>query len=473
MKKTKIIGTIGPVSDSKEVFTQLVKNGLNIARLNFSHGDYDEQLPRIQMIKEVREEFGIPVGILLDTKGPEIRTTTFKNGQVELKDGQEYTLTTKDIVGDETICSLTYGELHKDVKKGNIILIDDGIIELVVDEIIGEDIKCIVKSGGTVKDKRGVNVPGVSTNLPGITEKDKEDIVFGIKNGIDFIAASFIRNAAAVNEIKTLLKENNSEHIQIISKIESQEGIDNLDEIIKESDAIMVARGDLGVEIPTASIPATQKSIIKKCNKAGKPVITATHMLDSMIRNPIPTRAEVTDVANAIYDGTDAIMLSGETAMGKFPVETVRLMAEIAKETEKTLEYKFLLAQKEDLKDQSISNAVTYSTCMTALDLGAKAIITATMSGFTARMVSKFRPQAPIIAVTTSEEVQRRMLLNWGVTPLLAKNEIKTTDGLFELVVEKTKQCGYIEKGDLTIITAGIPAGEAVETNLMKIYKVK
>lgn len=473
MKKTKIIGTIGPASDSKDIFAKLVKKGLNVARLNFSHGGGEEQLLRMNMIKEVRKELNIPVAILLDTKGPEIRTRSFKDGKVELKEGQFFTLTTEEILGNETICSLTYKELYKDVKKGNIILIDDGIVELVVEELVGKDIKCIVKSGGIVKDKRGVNVPGVKTNLPGITKKDKEDIEFGIEQGIDFIAASFVRNAEAVRDIKKILKDKNGEYIQIISKIENQEGIENLDEIIEESDAIMIARGDLGVEIPTESMPSTQKRIIKKCNRVGKPVITATHMLDSMIRNHIPTRAEVTDVANAIYDGTDAIMLSGETAIGKFPVETVRLMSNIAIETEKYLDYESLLKSKRGLKHKSISNAVAFSTCRAAEDIGVKAIITATLSGFTARIVSKFRPQFPIIAVTTSEKSQRRMLLNWGVIPLFSDNYVNTTDGLIESVIEESKNKGYLKKGDITVITAGIPVGEAVKTNFMKIHEVK
>jgi pyruvate kinase len=472
MKKTKIVCTIGPASESKEVFTELVKNGLNVARLNFSHGNHEEHLARINMIKEVREELGIPVAILLDTKGPEIRTGDFIDGVVELTEGQEFTLTTEDVLGDETRCRITYEGLPKDVEKGSRILIDDGLIELEVVNVPNDkEIKCIVKNGGTVKNKKGVNVPGVKINLPAITEKDISDIEFGIKNGIDFIAASFIRKADDVHEIRKILEKNDGHHIQIISKIENQEGIDNIDEIIEVSDGIMVARGDLGVEVPTEIVPLMQKIMINKCNKAGKPVITATQMLDSMIRNPRPTRAEVTDVANAIFDGTDAIMLSGETAAGKYPIEAVRTMANIAQTTESSLDYEAILRKRGAGKETSVTYAVSHATCTTAQDLGASAIISATSSGFTARMVSKFRPKAPIIAATTSEQVLRRMLLIWGVRPVLIK-EANSTDEVFQLSVEKAKECGYIENGDLVVITAGIPVGVAGATNLIKVHIV-
>lgn len=472
MKKTKIVCTIGPASESKEVFSLLVKSGLNVARLNFSHGNHEEHLERIKMIKEVREELGIPVAILLDTKGPEIRTGDFKEGIVELEEGQEFTLATEDILGDKNRCKITYEGLPKDVEKGNKILIDDGLIELEVLEVMDEkNIKCIVNNGGTVKNKKGVNVPGVSINLPAITEKDISDIEFGLKNDIDFIAPSFIRKANDVHEIRKILEKNDAHHVQIIPKIENQEGVDNIDEIIEVSDGIMVARGDLGVEIPTEDVPIVQKMMINKCNTAGKPVITATQMLDSMIRNPRPTRAEVTDVANAIFDGTDAIMLSGETAAGKYPVEAVKTMSNIAITTEQSLDYEEILKKKGKTKEVSVTYAVSHATCSTAQELGASAIISATSSGFTARMVSKFRPKSPIIAATTSERIQRRMLLSWGVQPVLMP-EVHSTDEIFEIAVEKAQEEEYITNGDLVVITAGVPVGVAGATNLIKVHIV-
>ncbi len=472
MKKTKIVCTIGPASEEKEVFSQLVKSGLNIARLNFSHGNHEEHLERINMIKEVRSELRIPVAILLDTKGPEIRTGNFTEGVVDLVEGQEFTLTTEEIEGDKSRCHITYKDLPSDVTKGDKILIDDGLIELEVLNVSeNKNIKCIVKNGGTIKNKKGVNVPGVKINLPAITEKDISDIEFGIKNGIDFIAASFIRKAEDVYEIRRILEKNNADYIQIISKIENQEGVENIDEIIEVSDSIMVARGDLGVEIPTEEVPLAQKMMIKKCNKVGKPVITATQMLDSMIRNPRPTRAEVTDVANAIYDGTDAIMLSGETAAGKYPIEAVKTMANIAKTTEESLDFRAMLRKNSEIREASVTYAISHATCRTAYELGASAIVSATSSGFTARMVSKFRPKAPIIAATTSERILRRMLLSWGVYPVMI-NEFNSTDKIFEASIKKAKQDGYIQDGDLVVITAGVPVGISGSTNLLKVHMV-
>lgn len=469
MRKTKIVCTIGPASESKDMFSNLVKSGLNVARLNFSHGDQGEHLQRINMIKEVRKELDIPVAILLDTKGPEIRTGKFAKEAVELVEGQEFVLTTEEVAGDESRCTITYDKLPEDVKSGDKILIDDGLIELEVIEVPNDkEIRCEVKNGGTVKNKKGVNVPGVNINLPAITAKDISDIEFGISNGIDFIAASFIRKADDVHEIRKVLEKNNAHQIQIISKIENQEGLDNINEIIDVSDGIMVARGDLGVEIPTEMVPLAQKEMIRKCNAAGKPVITATQMLDSMIRNPRPTRAEVTDVANAIFDGTDAIMLSGETAAGKYPLESVQTMANIAERTEQSLDYKAILEKGAANKETSVTYAISHATCTTAHDLGASAIITATSSGFTARMVSKFRPKAPIIATTTKEEVLRRLILIWGVKPVLVK-DAKSTDEIFELSVEKAREYRYIESGDLVVITAGVPVGVAGATNLIKV----
>lgn len=472
MKKTKIICTIGPASEKEEVLKELFLNGLNVARLNFSHGTHREHKAKIDLIKKVREELELPIGIMLDTKGPEIRIGTFNTEEVELKDGDIFTLTTENIVGDKTKVHISYEGLVKDVKTGDKILIDDGLIELAVEEIIDDkDIKCRVINGGSLKDHKGVNVPNVSINLPPITEKDIEDIKFGIKNGIDFIAASFIRKASDVLEIRKILEENNGEHIEIISKIENQEGVDNIDEIIEASDGIMVARGDLGVEILTEEIPLIQKEIIKKCNIVGKPVITATQMLDSMIRNPRPTRAEVTDVANAILDGSDAIMLSGETAAGKYPIEAVKTMYNIATKTEEALDYIEILRAKSIVKDVTTTNAISKATCTTAEDLQASAIITATSSGYTSKAISKFRPRAPIIAATTSEKVMRRLSLVWGVYPV---KSIKSdnTDEVIDRSISSAMEKGYIKEGDLIVITAGIPVGVSGTTNLLKVHTV-
>ena len=387
MKKTKIVCTIGPASESKDVFRQLVINGLDVARLNFSHGDHEEHGQRINTIKEVRWELNRPIAILLDTKGAEIRTGKFKDGEIELVEGQNFIITTRDVLGDNTISNVSYDGLPEDVGVGDTILIDDGLVGLKVKKIVNDtDIECIVENGGAVSNHKGVNVPKVKLNLPAVTEKDKSDIKFGIEKDVDFIAASFIRKASDVLAIREILENSDVHHIQIISKIENQEGLDNIDEIIRVSDGIMIARGDLGVEIPTEEIPLAQKEIIKKCNRAGKPVITATQMLDSMMRNPRPTRAEVTDVANAIFDGTDAIMLSGETAIGKYPVGAVKIMSDIAKRTESAIDYEELLGAKAVEKETLVTDAISYATCRIAADLGASAILTATATGFTARM---------------------------------------------------------------------------------------
>lgn len=471
-RNTKIVCTIGPASEKPEIFRDLVKNGLNVARLNFSHGSHEEHQQRIDVIKAVREELNKPIAILLDTKGPEIRTGKFKEEVVSLEEGQKFTLTTRDVLGDKEICSISYKDLPKDVVVGGMILIDDGLIALEILEIVDNtDIVCIVKNGGDIKNHKGVNVPGVKINLPAITDKDRADIEFGIRNGIDFIAASFVRKAYDVIEIRRILEENNAEDIQIISKIENQEGVDNIDEIIEVSDGIMVARGDLGVEIPTEEIPLVQKLIISKCNDWGKPVITATQMLDSMIRNPRPTRAEVTDVANAIFDGTDAIMLSGETAAGRYPLEAVKTMATIAKRTESALNYRELLNKKRYGVGDSVTNAISHATCTTAQDLEASAIITATSSGHTARMVSKFRPEAPIVAATPNHSVMRKLALTWGVYPIYI-DKTQSTDTLIELSVERALESGIITEGDLVVITAGVPVGVAGTTNLLKVHIV-
>ncbi|SKB25980.1 pyruvate kinase [Acetoanaerobium noterae] len=468
-KKTKIVCTIGPASESIDTLKELIKSGLNVCRLNFSHGNYEEHGKRIDNIKAARNEMNLPIAILLDTKGPEIRTGKFSSPEVNLVEGQNFIITMEEVLGDETKCTVSYKELVNDVKPGNQILIDDGLVGLAVKEIKGQEILCIVQNAGTIKDNKGVNVPNVKINLPAITPKDKKDIEFGIEQGIDFIAASFVRKASDVLAIREILEENNATNIQIISKIENQEGVDNIDEILEVSDGLMVARGDLGVEIPTEDIPIVQKELIKKCNILGKPVITATQMLDSMIRNPRPTRAEVTDVANAIFDGTDAIMLSGETAAGKYPLESVKTMASIAIRAEQTLDYEELLKTKVKLRQLNITNAISHATCTTAIDLKASAIISATASGYTARMVSSYRPSAPIIAATNSEMVMRQMGLVWGVYPLLTEKGM-STDDVFEKSVQSALDMDYISSGDLVVITAGVPVGIAGTTNLINVH---
>jgi len=470
-KKTKIVCTIGPASESPEIIRELMTAGMNVCRLNFSHGNHEEHQARIDIIKKVREEVKPSVAILLDTKGPEIRTGLFSVPEVNLEEGQKFTITMDEVMGDEKRCTISYKELIHDVVPGNKILIDDGLISLVVEETIGNDIICTVENAGVVKNNKGVNVPGVVINLPAITQKDKDDIVFGIKNGIDFVAASFVRKASDVMAIREILEINNGENIQIISKIENQEGVDNIDEILKVSDGIMVARGDLGVEIPTEEIPIVQKMIIRKCNFLAKPVITATQMLDSMIRNPRPTRAEVTDVANAIYDGTDAIMLSGETAAGKYPIETLETMARIAVRIEDTLDYVNILKNRLLLRDWSITNAISHASCTLAVDINANAIITATSSGYTARSVSSYRPQAPIIAAVNTPRVMRQLSLVWGVVTVIG-TPVHSTDAMFEQAVELSLKEGFVKSGDTVVITAGVPVGEVGTTNLIKVHLV-
>lgn len=467
-KKTKIVCTLGPASDSEAVLTKLVEGGLNVCRFNFSHGSHEEHKARFDMAKKVREKLNKPVAILLDTKGPEIRTGKFADPEVLLEEGQKFTITMQDVLGTKEKMTVSYKGLADDVKAGDAILIDDGLVGLRVDEVVGQDIHCTVENSGIVKNHKGVNVPGVSINLPALTEKDISDIEFGIEQGIDFIAASFVRKASDVLAIKEILERHNATDIQIIAKIENQEGVDNLDEILKVCDGIMVARGDLGVEIPTEEMPIVQKMMIRKCNELSKPVITATQMLDSMIRNPRPTRAEVTDIANAIYDGTDAIMLSGETAAGKYPVEAVKVMATIAKRTEQTLDY------KKGLKDNLVYNnavtgAISYATCATAVELDASAIITPTSSGYTARMVSRFRPKSPIIATTKDERVMRQLSLSWGVYPLFCADG-KNTDVVIEKAIDAATKAEYIGNGELVVVTAGVPVGVSGTTNLIKVH---
>lgn len=470
MKRTKIVCTLGPASDKEETLRDLINNGLNVCRFNFSHGTHEEHKVRMDLVKKVRTDLAQSIAILLDTKGPEIRTGDFDLPEVLLEEGQKFTITMDEVLGNKEKCTVTYKHLSKDVVSGDTILIDDGLIGLRVDEVKGDEILCTVQNSGVVKNHKGVNVPGVKINLPALTDKDISDIEFGIAQGIDYIAASFVRKASDVLAIKEVLENNNAKHIQIISKIENQEGVDNIDSILNVSDGIMVARGDLGVEIPTEEIPIAQKMMIKKCNEVGKPVITATQMLDSMIRNPRPTRAEVTDVANAIYDGTDAIMLSGETAAGKYPAEAVKTMATIAKRTEKTIDYNQLL-KKRKIADITVTNAISHATCTTATDLNASSIITFTSSGHTARMVSKFRPQCPIIATTEDEGVMRLLALTWGVYPVKTSN-VGSTDEIIDKSIDAVKKINHLNVGDLVVITAGVPVGVSGTTNLIKVHAI-
>ncbi|MBS8265188.1 pyruvate kinase [Mesobacillus boroniphilus] len=473
MRKTKIVCTIGPASESVDKLVQLIEAGMNVSRLNFSHGNHEEHAARIKNIREAAGKTGKNVGILLDTKGPEIRTNDMENGAIELTTGQECIVSMTEVLGTPEKFSVTYDQLIDDVHPGAKILLDDGLIGLEVISIDkpSNEIKTRVMNSGTLKNKKGVNVPGVSVNLPGITEKDAKDILFGIEQGVDFIAASFVRRATDVLEIRQLLEENKGSHIQIIPKIENQEGVDNINEILEVSDGLMVARGDLGVEIPAEEVPLVQKALIKKCNTLGKPVITATQMLDSMQRNPRPTRAEASDVANAIFDGTDAIMLSGETAAGQYPVEAVQTMHNIASRAEQALDHKELLSARSKDTEHNITDAIGQSVAHTALNLEVNAIITPTESGHTARMISKYRPKAPIIASTSNDHVVRRLALVWGVYPQLGQ-KAETTDEMLAVAVEESVNSGLVSHGDLVVITAGVPVGEAGTTNLMKIHVV-
>jgi len=472
MKKTKIVCTLGPATDNKDILKELIRNGLNVARFNFSHGTHEEQKNRMNLMKEAASEMGVHTGIMLDTKGPEVRTGDFEDGIVTLKEGDHYILTSRKIIGNQEEGHIQYENLGKDLKIGDIILIDDGLISLEVIEVLNdEDIKCTVLNSGEIKNKKGVNIPNVKLNLPSLTDKDKKDLLFGIENNIDFIAASFIRKKEDVIEMRKFLEDNGSRDIGIISKIENREGVNNIEEILKVSDGIMVARGDLGVEIDAEEVPLVQKDIINKCNKVGEPVITATQMLDSMIRNPRPTRAEVSDVATAIFEGSDAIMLSGETAAGKYPVDAVKTMANIAKKIENSLNYEEIFKTKSDISDNTITNAISVATCQTTLALEASAILTATASGYTAREVSKFRPKVPIIAATHSDKVMRKMSLVWGAIPIRI-DKVDSTDDVIDIAVCEALEKGLINNGDLVVVTAGVPVGIAGSTNLIKVHVV-
>ncbi|MGX4669891.1 pyruvate kinase [Cerasibacillus sp. JNUCC 74] len=473
MRNTKIVCTIGPASESIETLEKLMECGMNVARLNFSHGNYEEHAARIENIRKAAEKTGKTIAILLDTKGPEIRTHDFVNGQAELVQGNIVYVSMKEVEGTAERFSVTYPGLINDVHVGSKILLDDGLIELKVVEIdqAKQEVKTIALNTGIIKNKKGVNIPNVSVNLPGITEKDANDIIFGIEHDVDFIAASFVRRASDVLEIKELLERHNATHIQIIPKIENQEGVDNIDSILEVSDGLMVARGDLGVEIPAEDVPLVQKKFIEKCNIAGKPVITATQMLDSMQRNPRPTRAEASDVANAIFDGTDAVMLSGETAAGDYPVESVQTMSNIAMKAETALDHQSILRERSRNVDMTITDAISQSVTHTAMNLSVSAIITPTESGHTARMISKYRPHAPILAVTFSERVNRRLSLVWGVHAVTCKRA-GSTDEMLDIAVERGLQSGMVERGNRVIITAGVPVGESGTTNLMKVHVI-
>ncbi|GGE52027.1 pyruvate kinase [Pullulanibacillus camelliae] len=471
MRKTKIVCTIGPASESVDKLVELIQAGMNVARLNFSHGDHEEHGNRIKNIRQAEEITGKKVAILLDTKGPEIRTGDMETSKVLLEKGQQLIVSMDEVKGNHEKISVTYKGLVNDVHPGSKILLDDGLIELEVKSCTKNEIVTTVLNSGELKSKKGVNVPNVSVNLPGITEKDANDILFGIGQDIDFIAASFVRRASDVLEIRELLENNDGENIHIIPKIENQEGVDNIEEILDVSDGLMVARGDLGVEIPAEEVPLVQKMLIKRCNALGKPVITATQMLDSMQRNPRPTRAEASDVANAIFDGTDAIMLSGETAAGDYPVEAVQTMHRIATRTEESLDYHELINARTQASEVSITDAIGQAVANTALGLNVPSIITATVSGHTARVVSKYRPKANIIAITSSPKALKHLCLVWGVQPHLGQMA-QSTDEMLDVAVDEAVRSGHVQHGDLVVITAGVPVGEKGTTNLIKVHLV-
>ena len=478
MKKTKVVCTMGPRTDDRNMMRALIKNGMDVARFNFSHGDHEEQKSRMDLLKELRQELNTNTAILLDTKGPEIRTGVLKGGKrIMLKAGEQFTLTTEEIEGDESKVSITYEGLVQDVDAGRVILIDDGLIELKVVGKSEKEIFCEVINGGELGERKGVNVPNVAVRLPAITEKDKDDIRFGVEQGIDFIAASFVRNAECVLEIKAYLKELGAPYVPIIAKVENAEGIKNIDEIIRAADGVMVARGDLGVEIPAEEVPYLQKMIIQKCNMNFKTVITATQMLDSMMRNPRPTRAEVTDVANAVYDGTDAVMLSGETAQGKYPLEALQMMVHIIQNTEQHLDYEGMLEKTGGHLKSGVSSAIGYSSVLAASNLNAKCIITPSVSGGTARVVSNLRPRQVILGVTPNERTLRRMSIYWGVKPIKSQ-AFNTTDDICDGAIELAKVKQFVETGEIVVITAGIPSPNvkkerSATSNMMRIATVE
>ena len=470
MRKTKIICTLGPSTDKDGVLRELIANGMNVARFNFSHGSHEEHKVRLDLLKSLREELGKPVAALLDTKGPEIRLKDFKNGTEMLEAGQTFTLTTRDVEGTKEICSITYKDLPQDVAPGGTIMLDDGLIKLQIQTVNDTDIVCTVLNNGKIKNKKGVNVPGVHLSMPYMSQRDKDDIIFGIEQGFDFIAASFVRTAQDVYEIRNLLNEYDS-NIRIIAKIENREGVNNIDSILAAADAVMVARGDLGVEIDFTELPGIQKNIIERSFSFGKPIVTATQMLDSMMVNPRPTRAEISDVANAIYDGTSAIMLSGETAAGAYPVEALKTMSAIAERTETENHARVEYLTEATNGKISVSDATAHAACLTAKDVNAAAIVTVSESGTTARLLSKYRPQQPIIACVMKEQVQRQLSLSWGITSLMMPLA-HSTDELIEMSTALAKENGFLHNGELAVVTAGVPVGISGTTNMIKIHMV-
>ena len=470
MRKTKIICTLGPSTDKDGVLRELIANGMNVARFNFSHGSHEEHKGRLDLLKSLREELGKPVAALLDTKGPEIRLKDFKNGTEMLEAGQTFTLTTRDVEGTKEICSITYKDLPQDVAPGGTIMLDDGLIKLQIQTVNDTDIVCTVLNNGKIKNKKGVNVPGVHLSMPYMSQRDKDDIIFGIEQGFDFIAASFVRTAQDVYEIRNLLNEYDS-NIRIIAKIENREGVNNIDSILAAADAVMVARGDLGVEIDFTELPGIQKNIIERSFSFGKPIVTATQMLDSMMVNPRPTRAEISDVANAIYDGTSAIMLSGETAAGAYPVEALKTMSAIAERTETENHARVEYLTEATNGKISVSDATAHAACLTAKDVNAAAIVTVSESGTTARLLSKYRPQQPIIACVMKEQVQRQLSLSWGITSLMMPLA-HSTDELIEMSTALAKENGFLHNGELAVVTAGVPVGVSGTTNMIKIHMV-
>lgn len=472
MRKTKIVCTIGPATDDENIMRELMLAGMNVARFNFSHGDYETHEKRLRQIERLRKELDLPIATLLDTKGPEIRLGRFVDDEpVEIHDGDTYTLTTEDILCTDKVGSISFKKLPRDVSIGTRILINDGVIELLAEKVTKTDIICRVIHGGTLSNNKGINVPGVKLSMPYLSPKDMDDLEFGAKMGFDFIAASFVRSAADINYLRKFTQSVGWFDVRIIAKIENSDGVENIDEILDAADGIMVARGDMGVEIPFEQIPAIQKEIIHKGYNAGKQVVTATQMLESMITNPRPTRAEITDVANAIYDGTSAIMLSGETAAGAFPVEAVKTMALIAETTENNIDYKSRFSKRSSNPNGSIAEAIAHATVTTAHDLDARNIITVSLCGQTARLISKYRPSCPIICCTTSEVAQRQMNMSWGVVPLII-GEKTSSDELFAAAVETAESNGLAQDGDIVVITAGVPIGVSGSTNLMKVERI-
>ena len=470
MRKTKIICTLGPSTDKDGVLRELVANGMNVARFNLSHGSYEEHKGRLDNLKAIRAELGKPVAALLDTKGPEIRLKEFKNGVEMLEAGQTFTLTTREVEGTKEICSITYKDLPQDVHEGGTIMLDDGLIKLRITNVTDTDITCEVLNSGKIKNKKGVNVPGVHLSMPYLSQRDRDDIIFGVQQGFDFIAASFVRTAQDVYDIRNLLNEYDS-NIRIIAKIENREGVNNIDSILAAADAVMVARGDLGVEIDFTELPGIQKSVIDRSFSFGKPIVTATQMLDSMMVNPRPTRAEISDVANAIYDGTSAIMLSGETAAGAYPVEALKTMSAIAERTENEVHYRDNRLVDAGNGQISVSDATAHAACLTAKDVNASAIVTVSESGNTARLLSKYRPAQPIIACVMNEQVQRQLAISWGITPLMMALA-HSTDELIEMSTSLAKENGYLHDGELAVVTAGVPVGVSGTTNMIKIHMI-